>query len=78
MSNCGYKAYDRPLPTQYGGNSRAGEKNPNFGKVSTNALSIKIYDCKDNKFTTFDSHIGLKKALGIDYKTITNLSDKIK
>lgn len=34
-----------PFPTNIGGKSREGEKNPNFGKVSTNALPVKIYDC---------------------------------
>ncbi len=52
------------------GATKAGSKNPNFGKVSTNALPVNVYDTHEKTTQTFQSRIELKNYLGIDYNTI--------
>ena len=55
------------------GLTKAGDKNPNYGKVSTNALPVNAYDTQEKKFLNYQSRIELKKNLGIDYATISSL-----
>jgi len=52
--------------------TKVGTYNPNFGKVSTNALPVNVYDTVSKETLTFKSRIALKNYLGADYKTINN------